>query len=810
MLMKKLSLFVFVFLLGHVMSAQEGWHRLYEYEELDSDTIQLIDAATTPEGLVTLTNIVKDTQSIVALVLLDKKGDTKWTKFITNQDKFLKDGSVEFNPRKQMIQAFLTFREEATSYEVSILESGLVQSTLADEAIIGNKESSKSVKIAYQLVENGSLLTFNVATENPIRKELEIALKELFITVNHNLDVGIISGSNDQSSSFIEVDTLGNIRKSVKYSADSPLINPVASPVTDSTSIYAAEKSDSVYVWMVDSIGAPIWTKRYSIKGHPTSVDDLEFNGKNYVFTGQYIESDTVRRYATALSLEGKVVYTSIFKNDVSLDANVIHTERNMLNAGILMLGTGLNTSGDTVTAIINMDKDGLAMCSDFIEIDTLENAVVTRDTVEIQVKDLDVNRTEAELRIENGMLYSVPKLSIAPEKTQFCIGEEVNELLDASISGVPDSLQTYKWSTGETTDTIRGTETDKIYKVDVTVNYETCYMQCDSVVLTRYAAPQGDIQPTFTSGCTADLRAAATGGKAPYTYLWDNGSTEQVISVTEEKTYSVTFTDACGQIGQASVGIVYPTLQASITPTVVKPCEEVRLQVVLANQEAPVTYLWSTGATTESITVTADGTYSVMIKDACDKEVSASYELTLNKPITGFDVNHLVTCADDNNAQSTVVFSISTQGGNFQGIRLINKRDSTEYTSIAQPLPLSNYRVEVTDFCGNTLTKDLNISGECGGCLRYPKVFFPNGMEDDERSFGAVDLCGGTEGISNYDFRIYNRWGQEVFATDKIEEKWNGKIGTSDAPSEVYVYYARYTLEEQEVTAKGDVTIIR
>ncbi|MFI5220797.1 MAG: gliding motility-associated C-terminal domain-containing protein [Bacteroidia bacterium] len=89
---------------------------------------------------------------------------------------------------------------------------------------------------------------------------------------------------------------------------------------------------------------------------------------------------------------------------------------------------------------------------------------------------------------------------------------------------------------------------------------------------------------------------------------------------------------------------------------------------------------------------------------------------------------------------------------------------------------------------------------------LHVPNAFTPNndGLNDN---WGIHPVF-----VKDYDLKIYNRWGQLVFATTDKHYKWSGenKDGVAE-PSEVYVYLITYTgWDDSTHTMKGNVTVIR
>ncbi|MBC7947926.1 MAG: gliding motility-associated C-terminal domain-containing protein [Chitinophagaceae bacterium] len=106
---------------------------------------------------------------------------------------------------------------------------------------------------------------------------------------------------------------------------------------------------------------------------------------------------------------------------------------------------------------------------------------------------------------------------------------------------------------------------------------------------------------------------------------------------------------------------------------------------------------------------------------------------------------------------------------------------------------------------CTDSISKRLRVLNNC--FIAVPTGFTPNndGKNDylyPNNAIKARDL----------EFRVYNRWGQQVFATRNWQEKWDGKInGILQAPG-VFVWFLRYThtTTGQQVFQKGTTTLIR
>ena len=92
------------------------------------------------------------------------------------------------------------------------------------------------------------------------------------------------------------------------------------------------------------------------------------------------------------------------------------------------------------------------------------------------------------------------------------------------------------------------------------------------------------------------------------------------------------------------------------------------------------------------------------------------------------------------------------------------------------------------------------------------PGIFFPSGFtpngDGKNDSFGPT---GGLGVIRNYQFSIYNRWGERVFYSTNPFEKWNGMSKGIKADGNSFAWYAEFTLPgKPKESRKGIVTLIR
>ena len=189
-----------------------------------------------------------------------------------------------------------------------------------------------------------------------------------------------------------------------------------------------------------------------------------------------------------------------------------------------------------------------------------------------------------------------------AGEDISICEGEEV---VLAATGGA-----TYEWSTGETTQSITVSPTETtIYTVTV-FDESGSNSDQDDVTVTVNALPIANAGEDVSVCLGNSITLTASGGS---TYLWSTGETTEsiIVSPSETTTYSVeVFENNCSSTDQVMVTINELPIVDAGSDVTINVGESTTLTATGAD-----TYLWSTGETTQSITVSpsSTSTYSVI-----------------------------------------------------------------------------------------------------------------------------------------------------------------------------------------------------
>ncbi|HKR06926.1 MAG TPA: SBBP repeat-containing protein, partial [Bacteroidia bacterium] len=180
-----------------------------------------------------------------------------------------------------------------------------------------------------------------------------------------------------------------------------------------------------------------------------------------------------------------------------------------------------------------------------------------------------------------------------------------------------------YSWSTGATTQTI-SVNTAATWTVTVTAA-NGCTASA-SATTTANTNPTPSVTGTlaFCQGSSTQLCTQVFSG-----YSWSTGATTQCVTINTAGTWTVTVTDGNGCSGSASATTSTNSLPSSTITGSGSVCSGSSTQWCAPSGLSG--YLWSTGATTQCITVASAGTFTVTVSDQNGCSSSSSKSLTVN-----------------------------------------------------------------------------------------------------------------------------------------------------------------------------------
>lgn len=374
------------------------------------------------------------------------------------------------------------------------------------------------------------------------------------------------------------------------------------------------------------------------------------------------------------------------------------------------------------------------------------------------------------------------PVATITPSgPTTLCQGDQVT--LTAS------SGSSWLWSTGVTTQSITVVSSGNYWVIVSNGNGCSDTSAVTTVIVNPLpvAVVNANGPTTFCEGDSVIL--TSINGSS---WLWSNGSTSQSIIVTDGGSYSVTVTDAngCSATSANTVVTVNEAPQAGITangPTDLCNGETVTLTAVNGTS-----WLWSNGATTQSITVNSAGTYYVVCTNQCGSDTSSSVAVSVTNGLP-------VASIGAAQAGYTYTFTDNSTGGptswswNFGDNGVSSEQNPVHEYGGPGPYVVT---LIVSNACGSDTTSMLLDIAD-PKLLGLYNAFSPNG--DGFNDTWNVPML---EFYSDNTVTIVNRWGSEVWkasAYDNDQVVWNGKnLEGDELPDGTYYYIITYGGEEQ------------
>lgn len=292
-------------------------------------------------------------------------------------------------------------------------------------------------------------------------------------------------------------------------------------------------------------------------------------------------------------------------------------------------------------------------------------------------------------------------------------------------------------------------------------------------LTLQREVTPVAQLASSQYRICAGEtVTLTASGG---VTYLWDNfggsGNTQTVTlhQSTEFTVYAIG-TKGCKSLQPAKVRI-------EVIPAITTPLLDVEMcvgdNIVLdAGAGNNYTYLWNTGATTQTIVANELGIYSVEIDNGvCKDEFKVKVHAAALPYITNLNYsdNTLTVTAHTpsiNNIAQTLEYSID--GG-------VVWQDSNVFPGL---LNNTNYTVRV------------RIKGtSCNGSIEFFTLHINNVITPNQDGVNDVLDLTSLAKYKNFNGSIYDRYGVEMFRFSKETPIWNGTVGGKRLPTATYWY---------------------
>lgn len=215
---------------------------------------------------------------------------------------------------------------------------------------------------------------------------------------------------------------------------------------------------------------------------------------------------------------------------------------------------------------------------------------------------------------------------------------------IEIAVSG-GTSPYTFNWSNGETTQDIYNL-TAGTYVGTITDN-SGCSVSTGNLVLVNESGTLNLVSSTsFDELCgnsTGSINIEVTGGTAPISYSWSNGSNSEDLSNVSAGNYSVVITDinGCSVTGSGTIGNDPGVLNIDNIIVTNENCGQIdgALDAIVSGASMPATYSWSNGSTTEDLSGIPAGVYTLEVTD--NNGCSTSASATVNNLANGITVSN-------------------------------------------------------------------------------------------------------------------------------------------------------------------------
>ena len=301
----------------------------------------------------------------------------------------------------------------------------------------------------------------------------------------------------------------------------------------------------------------------------------------------------------------------------------------------------------------------------------------------------------------------------------------------------------------------------------------------------------------TICPGDTILLDAQNTGAN----FNWSTGDTAQTIAITEPGTYGVDIFNDCTQLFSEVTIEATPAVDAEIQASQPVLCLGQNIDLsLITNVNGAADILWNTGVSNElSITIEEPGLYSATVQNACGEETVAEINielideppvLTLNGPGEAFCEGDTITLLAT--AENATNVGWLDAGGAVE----LPVLEAGSYVAIAEN---SCFQVE----------EALEVETQpCTDCLEVPNIFTPN---RDNLNDAFIPLINCT--VLSYRLEIYNRWGEQVFSSERSDQAWDGTFNGEPLPTDVYAYLLSIEFDsevEPSAQLQGELSLIR
>lgn len=317
---------------------------------------------------------------------------------------------------------------------------------------------------------------------------------------------------------------------------------------------------------------------------------------------------------------------------------------------------------------------------------------------------------------------------------------------IDISVAGAANPI-TYLWSNGAASQDISNLSAGT-YSVTVT-DGNGCSATGSYTVInsgTNLSISSANITDEFCGSGSGSITVNTAGGSSPFNYQWSNGGNTATITNLSAGTYTITVTDGGGCQATGSYTVNNNASNLSVSGVVAdENCGDGmgEIQIATTGGNAPISYTWNSGQTTEDITGLSAGTYNLVVED--NYGCTANYSGTVNNITNGLSVS-ITSVVDEVCGQSDGSIDATITG---TGI-VSTVWSSGQTTEDISGIPAGTYTLTVTNNVGCVATATTAVLNQTTGL----SITFENvGDENCMNGQGFVDIEVGGTGPFTYNW---------------------------------------------------------
>ena len=338
--------------------------------------------------------------------------------------------------------------------------------------------------------------------------------------------------------------------------------------------------------------------------------------------------------------------------NDATFTTTVSSTDENCSQGNgtidLTLTGAGNNINYNWSNGATTEDLTGLSAGTYTCTIEDLDNFCTDVVTVTItNLADISVSSTVTDENCSNGM-----------------------GAIDLTVTG--GTTVTYSWDNGASTEDLTGLSAGT-YICIITNTTTNCVVKDTSVINN---VTTGITITTLTTGnelCgngQGVIETIASGGVGPYSYSWSNGVTTENNYNLSAGTYTLTATDdndGCNATETYTISndVLY-TASGVVSNETCPNCNNGSIDVTLneITPDAPYTYTWSNGETTEDLTNIGEGTYTVTISSVSGCNTTLTFTVIDDSTTVGISKSDLIALSiypNPTNDKVYINYNVST-----------------------------------------------------------------------------------------------------------------------------------------------------